>query len=91
MNKPPLNLESAISSPSPSEKTPVDHQTPSQTKTFEIHTPESLEKGRFAGSFSKEPIEMQKTPEAAFKSPSSVLNPPPSLKRTIRDYFAASS
>lgn len=32
------------------------------------------------------------TPEAAIQSPSSVLNPPPSLKRkTIRDYFLAAS
>lgn len=30
----------------------------------------------------------EKTPEATLKSPSSVLNPPSSLKRkTIRDYF----
>lgn len=36
-------------------------------------------------------ISPQKTPECALKSPSSVLNPPPSLKRTIRDYFVASS
>ncbi|PSS30362.1 Denticleless protein [Actinidia chinensis var. chinensis] len=35
---------------------------------------------------------LEKTPEAALKSPSSVLNPPSSLKRTtIRDYFLASS
>ncbi|XP_027359479.1 denticleless protein homolog [Abrus precatorius] len=33
----------------------------------------------------------EKTPESAWKSPSSVLNPPSSLKRTIRDYFLASS
>lgn len=32
----------------------------------------------------------EKTPETASKSPSSVLNPPSSLKRkTIRDYFLA--
>ncbi|MED6170547.1 hypothetical protein PIB30_032006 [Stylosanthes scabra] len=33
----------------------------------------------------------EKTPESALKSPSSVLNPPSSLKRTILDYFLASS
>lgn len=33
----------------------------------------------------------RKTPESASKSPSSVLNPPSSLKRTIRDYFLAAS
>ncbi|KAK4282348.1 hypothetical protein QN277_013735 [Acacia crassicarpa] len=32
-----------------------------------------------------------KTLESASKSPSSVLNPPSSLKRTIRDYFLAAS
>ncbi|KAL2335722.1 hypothetical protein Fmac_016935 [Flemingia macrophylla] len=32
----------------------------------------------------------EKTPESALKSPLSVLNPPSSLKRTIRDYFLAS-
>ncbi|XP_058773123.1 uncharacterized protein LOC131647231 [Vicia villosa] len=36
-------------------------------------------------------ISPKNTPESAMKSPSSVLNPPPSLKRTIRDYFASSS
>ncbi|TKY50456.1 Denticleless protein-like [Spatholobus suberectus] len=36
-------------------------------------------------------VSSEKTPESALKSPSSVLNPPFSLKRTIRDYFLASS
>ncbi|KAI4387740.1 hypothetical protein MLD38_000146 [Melastoma candidum] len=31
----------------------------------------------------------EKTPEATLKSPSSVLTPPSSMKRTIRDYFLA--
>lgn len=31
----------------------------------------------------------EKTPEAAMKSPSSVLNPPSSKRKTIRDYFLA--
>jgi len=35
-------------------------------------------------------VASQKTPESALKSPASVLNPPSSLKRTIRDYFSAS-
>ncbi|CAL0317293.1 unnamed protein product [Lupinus luteus] len=33
----------------------------------------------------------EKTPQSTLKSPSSVLSPPSSLKRTIRDYFLASS
>ncbi|RDX90194.1 Denticleless protein-like protein, partial [Mucuna pruriens] len=36
-------------------------------------------------------VSSEKTPESVVKSPSSVLSPPPSLKRTIRDYFLASS
>lgn len=37
---------------------------------------------------SVEPQEnFEKTPEAAKRSPSSVLNPPSSLRKTIRDYF----
>ncbi|GKV07776.1 hypothetical protein SLEP1_g19498 [Rubroshorea leprosula] len=54
-----------------------------------LSTPEA-QKRRFSSvSASKENLE--KTPEAASKSPSSVLNPPSSLKRrTIRDYFLVS-
>lgn len=51
-----------------------------------VSTPEAQEKRYSLGSDSKETFE--RTPEAAMKSPSSVLNPPSSLKRkTIRDYF----
>ncbi|KAJ6751589.1 hypothetical protein OIU85_002061 [Salix viminalis] len=52
-----------------------------------ISTPEAHKKKFSPDSDSKETFE--KTPEAAMKSPSSVLNPPSSLKRTIRDYFLA--
>ncbi|OAY29502.1 hypothetical protein MANES_15G150000v8 [Manihot esculenta] len=53
-----------------------------------VSTPEAQEKRYSLGSDSKETFE--RTPEAAMKSPSSVLNPPSSLKRkTIRDYFLA--
>ncbi|KAJ6965700.1 denticleless protein [Populus alba x Populus x berolinensis] len=52
-----------------------------------ISTPEAHKKKFSLDSDSKETFE--KTPEAAMKSPSSVLNPPSSLKRTIRDYFLA--
>lgn len=54
----------------------------------EYGTPKSQEKF----SFSLDLKENAKTPEAELKSPSSVLNPPSSLKRrTIRDYFVAAS
>ncbi|XP_060192735.1 uncharacterized protein LOC132622194 [Lycium barbarum] len=57
----------------------------SPTKTTEISTPESKKKKHSQGFEVEE--NLGKTPEAAIKSPSSVLNPPSSLKRTIRDYF----
>ncbi|RWR94074.1 denticleless protein isoform X3 [Cinnamomum micranthum f. kanehirae] len=84
----PPSLKKTANSPSPSEKTSMDHPSPSHTKLF---TPESAEKRRFMGSLLKEELDLQKTPEAEMKSPSSVLNPPPSLKRTIRDYFVVAS
>ena len=55
-----------------------------------LSTPEAQEK-RF--SFLDSGIDdiYEKTPETTVKSPSSVLNPPSSLKRkTIRDYFLSS-
>ncbi|OIT32001.1 PREDICTED: denticleless protein homolog A-like [Nicotiana attenuata] len=58
---------------------------PSSTKTPEISTPESHKMKHFQSFEVEENFE--RTPEAASKSPSSVLNPPSSLKRTIRDYF----
>ena len=54
----------------------------------ELGTPEAQEK-RFSSDSDLNEI-FEKTPETAMKSPSSVLNPPSSLKRkTIRDYFLA--
>lgn len=52
-------------------------------------TPEALKK-KFASS-SHYLEDYEKTPEATLKSPSSVLNPPSSVKRTIRDYFVSPS
>ncbi|EXC20336.1 Denticleless-like protein [Morus notabilis] len=53
-----------------------------------LSTPEAQEKRFSLDSDLNEAFE--KTPETALKSPSSVLNPPSSLKRkTIRDYFLA--
>lgn len=88
LDRPP-NLKNTVNSPSASEKTSMDHQSPSHNKMF---TPESAEKSRFMRSLLKEELDIKKTPEAAMKSPSSVLNPPSSLKRkTIRDYFVVAS
>ncbi|WJX70227.1 hypothetical protein P8452_54358 [Trifolium repens] len=58
--------------------------TPPKTTTSEGH------KNQLSSEFDLT-ISPKNTPESALKSPSSVLNPPPSLKRTIRDYFVASS
>jgi denticleless len=58
--------------------------TPPKTTTSECH------KNQLSSEIDLT-ISPKKTPESALKSPSSVLNPPPSLKRTIRDYFVASS
>ncbi|XP_030443416.2 uncharacterized protein LOC115665714 isoform X1 [Syzygium oleosum] len=54
-----------------------------------ISTPEAPKKNFASNSYYLENCE--KTPEATLKSPSSVLNPPSSVKRTIRDYFVAPS
>ncbi|XP_019442530.1 PREDICTED: denticleless protein homolog isoform X3 [Lupinus angustifolius] len=54
-----------------------------------VHTSEDR-KDQLSSSF--DPTESsEKTPQSTLKSPSSVLSPPSSLKRTIRDYFLASS
>ncbi|KAL3526087.1 hypothetical protein ACH5RR_014459 [Cinchona calisaya] len=60
--------------------------SPEPTIACEISTPES-QRSRYSSNFAvKENLD--KTPETASRSPSSVLNPPSSLKRrTIRDYF----
>ncbi|XP_059642541.1 uncharacterized protein LOC132284445 [Cornus florida] len=63
--------------------------SPKRTTMPELSTPKSQQKKFSSGLDLKENIE--RTPEAALTSPSSVLNPPSSLKRTIRDYFLASS
>ncbi|XP_020098067.1 denticleless protein homolog [Ananas comosus] len=65
--------------------------SPHRHNAFEFSTPESAKKRNF-GSLLSEGLEMQKSPEAELSSPSSVLNPPPSLKRrTICDYFVTAS
>ncbi|KAG9449780.1 hypothetical protein H6P81_009745 [Aristolochia fimbriata] len=71
---------------------PVGQQSPAGSVGFEVRTPEPWKKRAYSLFPEDVSSELQKTPESAMKSPSSVLNPPPSLKRrTIRDYFEAIS
>ncbi|XP_061373640.1 uncharacterized protein LOC133315965 [Gastrolobium bilobum] len=58
--------------------------TPPKMNTYEGH------KNKLSSGFDQT-TSSEKTPESALKSPSTVLNPPSSIKRTIRDYFLASS
>lgn len=51
----------------------------------EMSTPVSKKKKHLPGFELQENFE--KTPEATKRSPSSVLTPPSSLRKTIRDYF----
>ncbi|KAF9626003.1 hypothetical protein IFM89_030657 [Coptis chinensis] len=85
------NHRKAVSTSHPSEGVAIGCHSPSKEIDIpEISTPESAKK-MLTGSFRKEILEM-KTPDGSINSPSSVLNPPSSLKRkTIRDYFAAVS
>ncbi|KAF8378243.1 hypothetical protein HHK36_029582 [Tetracentron sinense] len=91
MDEDPAELTKAAASSSHPSEVLNEVYTPDQIQMPEISTPESLKKKIPSVSFLKEELEMEKTPEAALKSPSSVLNPPSSLKRTIRDYFVAPS
>ncbi|KAL2500079.1 Transducin/WD40 repeat-like superfamily protein [Abeliophyllum distichum] len=69
----------------------VSHvNSPGSSRKCEVSTPESQEK-RISFLNSEVKVNLEKTPEAEMKSPSSVLNPPSSLKRkTILDYFLVS-
>ncbi|WOL17609.1 denticleless protein [Canna indica] len=68
----------------------AEPSSPVQSKMLEFSTPESGKKK--SESFLRQQKEMQNSPEAGFNSPSSVLSPPPSIKRrTIRDYFGSVS
>lgn len=57
----------------------------------EVRTPQSAKKKiHLSPFFMVEDLQLEKIPDSAFESPSSVLNLPSSLKRkTIRDYFVA--
>uniref|UniRef100_A0A0D9ZC07 Uncharacterized protein n=1 Tax=Oryza glumipatula TaxID=40148 RepID=A0A0D9ZC07_9ORYZ len=70
---------------------PTGSRSPLQPRVLEFGTPESAKKRAFR-LFQEDSLDIRKSPEAQMNSPSSVLSPPPSLKRrTIRDYFASSS
>lgn len=68
-----------------------DETSPSSPVMMEpiVRTPEGQKK-RMLINFDLEEG-FKKTPEATTASPSSVLSPPSSVKRTIRDYFIATS
>ncbi|KVI02449.1 G-protein beta WD-40 repeat-containing protein [Cynara cardunculus var. scolymus] len=67
----------------------VQISSPNPSSNPEMRTPESLGK-QSSKSYIREPCDG--SPDATLGSPSSVLNPPPSLKRkTILDYFLAPS
>ncbi|KAG0493010.1 hypothetical protein HPP92_006408 [Vanilla planifolia] len=67
----------------------VDPTSPYPARKLEFSTPESVKKRKLEETLIE--VGMLKTPEAISNSPSSVLNPPPSLRRTIRDYFSRPS
>nr|XP_043608556.1 denticleless protein homolog A [Erigeron canadensis] len=75
--------------PDSSAEPPLKVDSPDLISVPEMRTPESLKK-----QISKSHIieTCERSPDTSFGSPSSVLNPPPSLKRkTILDYFVAPS
>ncbi|KAK9052396.1 hypothetical protein SSX86_029025 [Deinandra increscens subsp. villosa] len=75
--------------PDPPIKSTVQTESPNPATLPEIRTPESLKK-QLSSSHINEAC--NRSPDASFDSPSSVLNPPPSVKRkTILDYFLAPS
>nr|GMC97321.1 denticleless protein homolog A-like [Ipomoea batatas] len=64
----------------------------SYSPASEISTPESQKRKYSLLGYDEMKDKLEKTPESTERSPSSVLNPPSSLKRrTIRDYFLSAS
>ena len=81
----------AVACTSSDGKSPSGSHSPLQPRVLDFGTPESAKK-RGLALFQEEALDTRKSPEAQINSPSSVLSPPPSLKRrTIRDYFASSA
>ncbi|XP_050383595.1 uncharacterized protein LOC126800295 [Argentina anserina] len=70
----------------PSDKGVDESKSLNPIKMPRICTPDSQKKHSLLDSDMSETFE--KTPEATFKSPSSVLNPPSLKRKTICDYFA---
>ncbi|KAM3294688.1 hypothetical protein ACQJBY_037523 [Aegilops geniculata] len=70
---------------------PTGSHSPLRPRVLDFGTPESVKKRAFS-VFREEALDTRNSPGAQMSSPSSVLNPPPSLKRkTIRDYFGSST
>lgn len=64
-------------------------ESPNPSTLPEMRTPESLRKQSINSHINEA---CERSPDSTFGSPSSVLNPPPSLKRkTILDYFMTPS
>ncbi|XP_037495373.1 denticleless protein homolog [Jatropha curcas] len=88
MNEEPTSLKKDSGDLDSSNEACNQIDSPNSYKMHVVRTPESQKRKFSSDSDSKEAF--NKTPEAAVQSPSSVLNPPSSLKRkTIRDYFLA--
>lgn len=69
---------------------PTGSHSPLRPRVLEFGTPESAKKSLFG--FREEALDTRNSLGAQTSSPSSVLNPLPSLKRkTIRDYFGSST
>ncbi|XP_076885128.1 uncharacterized protein LOC143534551 [Bidens hawaiensis] len=78
-----------VSNPDSPNTSLLHTDSPNPATIPEIRTPESLKKQL---TFSHINEACKGSPDASFDSPSSVLNPPPSIKRkTILDYFLAPS
>lgn len=68
----------------------ADARSPILSGVDGFSTPEPGKKRR-SDLCQSERADVHKTPEAPSHSPSSVLNPPSSSKKTIRDYFLSNS
>ena len=91
MHEEPLSSTKVSGSLCPPEEVGDQNNSHNPITMPKICTPESQKKQLFSMELDMQET-FEKTPDAALKSPASVLNPPPSLKRkTIRDYFIASS
>ncbi|MQM04839.1 hypothetical protein Taro_037644 [Colocasia esculenta] len=87
---PPPSDSTEVFSPSDASEERPDPHLSLQSRVVGLATPKSSKKRSF-DLFENDITDMPKTPEATLHSPSSVLNPPASSKRTIKDYFLASS